>query len=356
MTLVEALERAGSLARRDACAIFLEVLQLAVEAGSLPDATRLLVGEDGGIVSLTDPAPATARQPIEQLRAASALAAALFQATGGEPPFGLGPDRPGSTDRFPTLRHLLDAFELQLLISRAPDAPPPPTQLDARMAIAALVAKAQKIPSPAAATVEPPISAAEEAASPPAAALRAGRARWAGLAVAAIAGAAIAVLVQRNLARPVAPPAAVQRPPDTAIASAVPAPAVEEAPRPASDPALLAPFRPASDARHRPVRRLRSPASTADRAHLDRARNRLQLGEEALKDGRVFQALVAFRQALEDDPDLLAALRGLGDAYRLHQDEALALDAYQRYLESDPSAPDADEVRTAVDELRAGAQ
>ena len=116
MTLVEALERAGSLARRDACAIFLEVLQLAVEAGSLPDATRLLVGEDGGIVSLTDPAPATARQPIEQLRAASALAAALFQATGGEPPFGLGPDRPGSTDRFPTLHAAALAYACRCVL------------------------------------------------------------------------------------------------------------------------------------------------------------------------------------------------------------------------------------------------
>ena len=351
MTLVEALERAGSLARKDAAAIFLEVLQLAVEGGSLLDADRLLVGEDGSLVPLTEPAQA-ALEPIDQVRAASALAVTLFGAAGTEPPFGLRPDLPGATDRFPTLRHLLDAFELQLLISRAPGAPPPPARVDCRMAVAALVARAQQARSPPAVEAPAQAGAQDAAASPP---VRSPR--WVGFAAAALVGAAIAVLVQRSLPGSSAAPAPPARPLQPAVASVFPAPALEEPLRPsaAADAAVPAPFRPSADARHRPLRRLRWRDGTEDTARLERARARLQLGDQALDEGRVFQALVAFRQALEDDPELLAALRGLGDAYRLHHDDPLAIDAYQRYLDIDPDGPDADEVRAALDEMRAAA-
>ena len=60
-----------------------------------------------------------------------------------------------------------------------------------------------------------------------------------------------------------------------------------------------------------------------------------------------------FREALESDPTLAPAARRLGDAYREHHDNALAVSAYERYLEMEPSAPDAEEVRSALEELRA---
>ena len=63
---------------------------------------------------------------------------------------------------------------------------------------------------------------------------------------------------------------------------------------------------------------------------------------------------MAFREAMDQDPPLPVAARRLGDAYRSHQDDDLAVAAYERYLELDPSAPDADEVRDAVGQLRSG--
>jgi len=79
---------------------------------------------------------------------------------------------------------------------------------------------------------------------------------------------------------------------------------------------------------------------------------KLKLGDESLKQGRFFEALMAFREALDQDPPVPAAARRLGDAYRDHQDTDLAVAAYERYLELAPSAPDADEVRAAVERLR----
>ena len=82
------------------------------------------------------------------------------------------------------------------------------------------------------------------------------------------------------------------------------------------------------------------------------ARARLQQGDESLREGRLFEALVAFREALDSHPSFAAAARRLGDAYRQHNDTSLAIAAYERYLEMDPSAADAEEVRIALEELR----
>jgi Tfp pilus assembly protein PilF len=101
------------------------------------------------------------------------------------------------------------------------------------------------------------------------------------------------------------------------------------------------------------VRKLRRRAAAADAGAAARAK--LQLGDESLKQGHFFEAVIAFREALNQDPPLPLAARRLGDAYRTHQDDDLALAAYERYLELDPSAQDADEVRDAVEQLRSGA-
>ena len=82
------------------------------------------------------------------------------------------------------------------------------------------------------------------------------------------------------------------------------------------------------------------------------AHARLQQGDESLREGRLFEALIAFREALETDPSFAAAARRLGDAYREHHDTGLAIAAYERYLEMDPSAADGEEVRNALEELR----
>jgi tetratricopeptide (TPR) repeat protein len=105
------------------------------------------------------------------------------------------------------------------------------------------------------------------------------------------------------------------------------------------------------DASPRPPRKLRKRATIVADAG-SAARAKLQLGDESLKQGRFFEALMAFREALDQDPPVPAAARRLGDAYVAHQDTDLAVAAYERYLELEPSAPDAEEVRAAVEQLR----
>jgi tetratricopeptide (TPR) repeat protein len=105
------------------------------------------------------------------------------------------------------------------------------------------------------------------------------------------------------------------------------------------------------DASPRPVRPLRRRVAAATEASAS-ARAKLQQGDESLRAGRLFEALVAFREALDSDPSFATAARRLGDAYRQHHDTALAIAAYERYLEMEPSAGDAEEVRSALEELR----
>ena len=81
---------------------------------------------------------------------------------------------------------------------------------------------------------------------------------------------------------------------------------------------------PAPDASPRPVRPLRRRVAAPTEASVA-AHARLQQGDESLREGRLFEALIAFREALETDPSFAAAARRLGDAYREHHDTALAI-------------------------------
>jgi hypothetical protein len=192
--------------------------------------------------------------------------------------------------------------------------------------------------------------------------------RWALITAAAIAGALVTALLLRTPAKRSPPQVVVATPvelprtvPEVRGASAVPttdprvavrdrnaAPSATVARDKASAPATTAT---ATDASPRPVRPLRRRVAAATEAGAA-ARAKLQQGDESLREGRLFEALVLFREALESDPTLAPAARRLGDAYRQHHDNALAVSAYERYLEMEPSAPDAEEVRTALEELR----
>src|SRR5256714_302219 len=143
LTLDQAIRRAasaGTLVRHEAVAVFLEVLRLAAESQTVPDAATTLLGEDGSLAFAAE-RPAGAPEPAEAIRAAGRLAAGLFGAAHLEPPLALAGAAESAPERFPTLRHLRDAFELDLLLSGTP----PPTEVERRMAIAALVAKARQL-------------------------------------------------------------------------------------------------------------------------------------------------------------------------------------------------------------------
>ena len=365
LTLDQAIRRAvaaGTLVRHEAVAVFVEVLRLAAESQTAPDAATTLLGEDGSLAFAPE-RPTEAPEPAERIRAAGRLATGLFGAAHVEPPLALAAET--APERFPTLRHLRDAFELDLLLSGTP----PPTESERRMAIAALVAKARQLrgtsagprprqPEPKRADLPAAPDPSTRITEPPAPIVRWRwrSPRWLPLVAAGGLGLLVGVLLDREPSR--APPAT----PVPAAAEVVPeiplppldvraAPAVADprlAPRERAAPAAA----PSPEAASRPLRKLRRRVASADAAAAARAK--LQVGDEALKQGRFFEALMAFREALEQDPPVPAAARRLGDAYRAHQDDDLALAAYERYLELDPAAPDGDEVRAAVEQLRSG--
>jgi hypothetical protein len=81
----------------------------------------------------------------------------------------------------------------------------------------------------------------------------------------------------------------------------------------------------------------------------------LQRGERELERGRVDAAIDAFRLALQDDPKLAAAWRGLGTAYVLRHKNDSALAAYEKYLQLSPAADDRADIRRAMAELKSNA-
>jgi hypothetical protein len=105
---------------------------------------------------------------------------------------------------------------------------------------------------------------------------------------------------------------------------------------------------PSRAAEKRAPGRSRAPADPAAEA---RARAKVQLGEDLLKSGRLFQALVAFREADQEQP-LPESARRQGEIYRLQHDDVLAAAAYRRCLRLSPSPADAREVRGILDDLR----
>lgn len=74
-------------------------------------------------------------------------------------------------------------------------------------------------------------------------------------------------------------------------------------------------------------------------------------GDNALEKGRPVEAIEQFRIAIENDPDLAEAHRGLGMAYALRNLDLQARQEYERYLALAPGAEDAEDIRRAIAEL-----
>src|SRR2546423_15610479 len=91
LTLDQAVRRAasaGTLVRHEAVAVFLEVLRLAAESQTVPDAATTLLGEDGSLAPASE-RPVEAPQPAEPIRAAARLAAGPFAPPNLAPPLPL---------------------------------------------------------------------------------------------------------------------------------------------------------------------------------------------------------------------------------------------------------------------------
>jgi tetratricopeptide (TPR) repeat protein len=84
-----------------------------------------------------------------------------------------------------------------------------------------------------------------------------------------------------------------------------------------------------------------------------RAHQLLDRGDLSLEKGHADAAVTAFHAALEADPTLAEAHRGLGMAFALQGNDAVAKLEYERYLAANPQAADATEIRAAISELNA---
>src|SRR5439155_1077830 len=76
----------------------------------------------------------------------------------------------------------------------------------------------------------------------------------------------------------------------------------------------------------------------------------------ALEQGNTDDALASFRAALENEPTIAVAFRGLGMAYAMQGHDGEALQAYDKYLRLSPKASDAPEIRKSIRELRTRAK
>jgi tetratricopeptide (TPR) repeat protein len=84
--------------------------------------------------------------------------------------------------------------------------------------------------------------------------------------------------------------------------------------------------------------------------------SQVRRGESALEKSDADEALASFRAALDNEPALPIAYRGMGMAFAMQGNDAQALQAYQRYLQLAPSAPDKGDIRRSIAELKARAK
>jgi len=92
----------------------------------------------------------------------------------------------------------------------------------------------------------------------------------------------------------------------------------------------------------------RAPASSIAQALLES-------GERALRRGRPADALVAFRSASAADPALAPAVRGAGMAQMMQGKDREAKESFKQYLDLDPNAEDAPQIKKYIETLGAEA-
>ncbi|MFO0723121.1 MAG: tetratricopeptide repeat protein [Myxococcota bacterium] len=104
------------------------------------------------------------------------------------------------------------------------------------------------------------------------------------------------------------------------------------------------------------------PALIAQAEKRKQALAAIEEGHALLGDGKdkakVEQAIVSYQKALSFEPNLARAERALGVAYAAKGDDENALKHYKRFVELDPAAPEAPQVKSIVEkyEQKAGKQ
>ena len=128
--------------------------------------------------------------------------------------------------------------------------------------------------------------------------------------------------------------------------------AVEEDPT-LPPPAEKPPPVPPAPAKAAPPPAKKKPMQVSQAAMLHAvALSQVRRGESALEKGHAEEALESFRAALENEPTIAVAFRGMGMAYALQGNDGQALQAYDKYLKLAPSAADASDIRRSIAELK----
>jgi tetratricopeptide (TPR) repeat protein len=142
---------------------------------------------------------------------------------------------------------------------------------------------------------------------------------------------------------PASPPAGMVGTPTNSLSAPAPLAVMAPAPR-SGDPLAAAPGGPAALV-------AQAVQSAAELSPKKRALALVDRGDGALEKGRPEAAVSSFLTALDLDPKLAEAHRGLGMAYALQGNDAAAKREYQRYLADAPGATDAADIRAAINEL-----
>jgi len=75
----------------------------------------------------------------------------------------------------------------------------------------------------------------------------------------------------------------------------------------------------------------------------------LEEGHKLALEQKPDEAIRSYAKALELDPMMAGAERGLAIGYAAKNDDASSLEHYKAYLKLAPNAPDADDVRAIID-------
>ncbi|MGZ6142199.1 MAG: hypothetical protein ACXWLM_02620 [Myxococcales bacterium] len=105
-----------------------------------------------------------------------------------------------------------------------------------------------------------------------------------------------------------------------------------------------------------PAKRKRTPEVTQAQMLHAVAVSQVRRGESALEKGRADEALESFRAALENEATLAVAFRGMGMAYAMQGNDTQALQAYEKYIQLAPLAPDKGDIKRSIAELKARAK
>jgi YHS domain-containing protein len=166
----------------------------------------------------------------------------------------------------------------------------------------------------------------------------------------AVAGSVVvaAVLAVVLLAPDAAPPGSGEAPPDPS-ASSLPAPLA-----PAAPPAPPAPTPQETKPLPTPAEKPVPKAAPADPTAAE-AKASYDLGNRYLAEGKVAEAVEAFKTATAIEPRYAEAYAALGVAYKKQDNDKLAAEAFMTYLKLAPSGSEATRVRRmirAYDEMK----